>query len=886
LNSKLTPNSLTQEEAKRKPAIRTLTIRYALSLLKYLHEGGKTDLLKNRPICSSLFHFLKDDPPELIIDLLSSTEQHVFKDDTLPRSAKAGLFIEHNLERVTEIATRGAEDDPAASKAFEWLTAVCTKRSYGVLQQSGWYPAGTTNDRTKRQEDAIDFGLDSIEFYDSKKKPDVRNPILLSWILTLRPHTSLQERELVLTCFRAAPELVTAYFAEKHLQLEPKLSNTWIGYASFLFEIVRLPSPEHFGHPTGWAELPPQTFIVLDSILPRPLTQKVLTRCVNQSSELITIFAVRVLVLAIEKLAEVRNMLASGAGNTSGKAELWKEASQRLTTGLLSRCPSMKDIIAAFRKLTDDDEHLIQQEGLTRLLRLFYEHLPLQALEEQFDISTALTGALVQAHEDTDGNNPSKQLRQLRLKHLLQIARESPGMRWISKQGALQHSPIVTLLSLHSKDVGNAQIREIIYHVLSENYIIGSQGACDALVAVLHVEDLDKTLADFLDDCFVRASKKPVKYVDDLEALGKDRPMPSLLVSVLLEQAPHLLARKKNDGSKLIEMVANYITILGATDEQGKILDHVRNEISKLGFHTIDTQRLTEALADVQLGRTPVNDAAEEKTLPTTFELSFADPPAESESHPELLKLSSKDLSLALEDGDVAAVLQCLSSQYPEIRTQAAAQLHRFLLRMRESTHEDQLMIEMLLIEAIETSEQHSPEVLPFLVSSFASRALEVLLQPAYCLYPKVNRYLNKAPEWKPRAIVTYWIDKILHSKSEDDSYWEEVLWLLQWLVDGLRSEADLNILRKESVFETVMAHFASPRADKKIKEKVLELLWRATWVDGGSNTLITRFGVLTWLDIQKKKGSMEAALLKQRFLETCDQDKVEEWASLPLSDL
>ena len=93
------------------------------------------------------------------------------------------------------------------------------------------------------------------------------------------------------------------------MQLEPKLSNTWIGYASFLFEVVQLPIPEYLGNENEFALLPPQTNVMIESILPRPLTQKVLTRCLNQSSELITFFAIRLLVLAFEKM-RVRSLLA------------------------------------------------------------------------------------------------------------------------------------------------------------------------------------------------------------------------------------------------------------------------------------------------------------------------------------------------------------------------------------------------------------------------------------------------------------------------------------------------------------------------------------------------------------------------------------------------
>ena len=142
--------------------MRTLTVRYVLAHLKYQHEGAKIDLLKSRPLCIALFQYLRDDPAELANEILTTTEQHVLKDGELPRSAKATLLTQHNLERVTEVATRSPEEHPAAAKAFAWLKAVCTTQSYGILRASGWYPPGSTKQDIYNTtgNSTIDLGLD------------------------------------------------------------------------------------------------------------------------------------------------------------------------------------------------------------------------------------------------------------------------------------------------------------------------------------------------------------------------------------------------------------------------------------------------------------------------------------------------------------------------------------------------------------------------------------------------------------------------------------------------------------------------------------------------------------------------------------------------------
>jgi nucleolar pre-ribosomal-associated protein 1 len=893
-----------EEEARRRPAIRTLTIRYILGHLKYLHEGGKVDVLKSRPLCTSLFHFLRDDPAEVVIELLSVTEQHILKDSDLPRSAKSALLAQQNLERATEIATRSHEGHAAAERAFSWLRAVCTNTSYGVLRASGWYPAGTTkSEQNQAIENAVDLGLDSIDFYDRDDRPNIRNTTLLGWIQTLRPHSNLRERELVLTCFSSAPELVAAYFTEKNMQLEPKLSNTWIGYASFLFEVVQLPLPEYLGNENEFAPLPPQTNIVIENILPQPLTQKVLTRCLNQNSDLITFFAVRLLILAFEKTLKIRSLMSQHADSSHGYGQLWQEASDRLLLRFIDNCPAIKDIVAAFRRLSDDEDHALQREAAARLLQRYYNVAPLHAMEEQFDVSASLTTALVRKESD-EGSAVIRELRQLELEQLLQIAQQSPGMRWFTKQGDLVYSPILTLLNVHSKDFENRFVRGLVYKVLSRNSIVSTESGCEALLGALAGHDDFSKIGPFLDDCFTRAARQPVKYLDTLDSIvTEDLPdhskqfdtPPSTLALVFLEQASFVLSREEDHKREQRNLINAYMSLLMHTEEHSAALDAIWNRLAAFeGFATekIESESMNK-LKEVQL-QAPLPAVSEIPLETETIEaaITFPSPPHESGNHPELFKWSQKDLDMAIEDGEIAALILCLCSQYPDIRTQALAQLYKLEENLLNSAAEDRAPVYILIGELIETYEQNclpDSEALPYMTGCFATHALNVQTNPGHFLYPKINKFLNRGPSWRINKLPNYWIENtILYQPEEDDAYWKEAQWVLDWLVDGLRMPADLEILRKTGVFERVMSFCSSPGVvgHQQVKHKVLEMVWRATFVDGGSTTIVTRTGVLAWLSMMTEGSTSVEAELKKRVLETCDRVKIEEWSGFELAKL
>lgn len=886
--------SITEEEARRRPSIRSLTIRFILALFKYLHEGGKIDILKNKPLCNALFQHLRDDPADLINELLTTIEQSVLKDAEIPRSAKQAVLSIQNLERVTEIATRSEEGHAASQKAFGWLKAVSTTTQYGLLRDSGWYPPGTASSDTTRSSIFVDLGLDSLEFYDSEEPLNVRNTTLLSWAMSLRAQTDERERELLITCFTSAPELVAAYFADKTMPMEPRLTNTWIGYASLLFEIVRLPVPENFGPEDGKASLPAQTTIMIENILPRPLTQKVLVRCLNQGNDLITFFAIRLLVLAFQKLDSVLEEMRP----QSTDDRLWKESAEKLQQRFVERCPSMKDVIAVFRKIPDDFEHSLQREATTRLLRLYYELSPLQALEEQFDVSSTLTAALIGSEVPTERVPAELQaLKKLELEHLLAISRHSTGMRWFHKQGGLTYTPIVTLLRIHCKDLMNRQVRSLIQHVLTtENVLHEGASHLDALLASL-VGLLDDSSAwELVDDCIGRATRKPVKYLDDLNGIIKKLGLnqdnahrSSLLIAVVLEQAPFVASKMDAGGKAKAEWVEGFLALPHSEgkDDEAILADVLKSVRSLPGWKT---SKLKDVVRDMESVRLPIETPKQTKASTTTAAngdsaLNFQPPLPEPQSHPEITRWSLKEIDMAIEDGDVSALILCLCSQHSDIRKQGFAQLNKIKLQLHTSSLENSAQLALLLGEITETFEQqyYKPDIaLPYIAGTFGVRAVQVLTEPSHHIYPKMNRYLIRGPEWRVNKMPNYWLSNtVLALPEDDDGYWKEVQWVLDWLVDGLRTPADLDVLRRGDVFEKAMALWTSPGAasHKFIRERALELLFRATCVEGGSNVLVTRSGVLSWLEsIAITEGDV-AKKLKERVLETCDAGRFEAWA-------
>jgi len=212
----------------------------------------------------------------------------------------------------------------------------------------------------------------------------------------------------------------------------------------------------------------------------------------------------------------------------------------------------------------------------------------------------------------------------------------------------------------------------------------------------------------------------------------------------------------------------------------------------------------------------------------------------------------------------------------------------------------------MLAGELVETAKNVIDESpLPYFAGVLAVHLLSIIANPLHLMYGKVNKFLNRGPSWTVTKLPSYWVDKILlNPPTEDDAHYLEIEWLLNALIDGLRTPTvsnsaysyidradeskDFDIYRRCNIFERLLSFSASPSSPRVCSQKIVDLLFRCTYVDG-STTLITRCGLLSWLSTclttQKTSDVMGDGLrsLSTRVYETSDQDRVNEWSDRTL---
>ena len=104
----------------------------------------------------------------------------------------------------------------------------------------------------------------------------------------------------------------------------------------------------------------------------------------------------------------------------------------------------------------------------------------------------------------------------------------------------------------------------------------------------------------------------------------------------------------------------------------------------------------------------------------------------------------------------------------------------------------------MLVGEVVETAEKIIADgPLPYYAGVLAADLLLVLDDPLHLMYAKVSKFLNRGPEWNVAKLPSYWVDKVLmNPPTYDDGHYQEAEWLLDGLIDGLRTTAVSLVVR------------------------------------------------------------------------------------------
>ena len=742
-----------EHQSRKRLSLREHALRYLHANLRLQNPTAKMYILAQGKVVRAWLEDITEDPPDIVLGLLDVLKEDVALDSAISISAKNRFFNEWVLGRLATLY--GYKEAPGLSKGHrsvqktvhEFLLFICTSPGYGVLDlRNEGHPDVSRSISDTYTGSRRDLFKSNKIYGDDQTS--IGNGKLSSFLQTLRPHANVAQSDLVIAVFRKTPELVSDYFMRrKAFSFDPKATATWVGYSAFLLATVQIPLPEALRSRSVGDAVPPSYDKIIESIIPHPLTKKVMTRCLTQSIDLVKFLAIRILTAAFEKLSRLLGICKEIQTYTIDKqcAVTWSQFTSKLTNEFCERVPDIECVISQFRMCSKDNVILL--ESITRLLSLFYEIVPQTALEQTFDISVALSTALNSQESNAEGLGEIGMLL-LELEHLLAIAHRSPTMQWFHKPGmskymrhvcsfvqliklslaSVQLSPFTMLLKMQRKQTRSGscllKFSEVAESVAVSSQILNSHHSLNALN--LSLQDFRSWKAsdnvfEFLDNCILRLVRNLIHYYDlgSSLVLHKEHRVGSsdigidLLLVAVMEQWPFLA--KSVDPATLqnvSQWLVRYVEAVRSTSsydgsdmhggEIASLLSHIKTQIRTntedkacrriLGSGWEDPLKLGISEEAVKLATanheetvTELDTRTQQETLEVPGNLVPSGPPQEDEDHPGLTKWSREDIGDAISEGAIGDLFSCLCSQYVEIRKQALSSVDALMRKLEVS---------------------------------------------------------------------------------------------------------------------------------------------------------------------------------------------------------
>ena len=439
MRERIDTGSVTGHERR---SIRENALSYLFANLKLQSSAAKVNITSQRKLSRGLLNNIAEDSPSTISEILGVLRRDIVMDVGIPQTAKVRFFSQWVLSRIVTLysydeSTHSSADHQNVQRSVhDFLILLCTSPGCGLVEthSAGLVGVNAVTADTSPYLERRSQPRTTSELEDDTR-PTGRNPRLQSFLQSLRPYSSLPQRNLILAVFRSLPEMIPDYFSSsKIFSFDPKLTTTWIGYSSFLTATIASPLPEALTLSAMHYVVPGPYGNIIESIIPKPCTRRALTRCLNQSVTLVKFFTLQILNAIFEKFARVLQRCedSQNCADSEESHLAWSQVVSKLRNDFRSRVPELKHVITQFRSYASVSSML--RENIIRLTASYYKLIPQVSLEENLDISTTLSTALADVETLAEKHKHSG-TRLLELEHILEIAHRSPNMQWWYRPG-------------------------------------------------------------------------------------------------------------------------------------------------------------------------------------------------------------------------------------------------------------------------------------------------------------------------------------------------------------------------------------------------------------------------------------------------------------------
>ncbi|TYJ56309.1 hypothetical protein B9479_003000 [Cryptococcus floricola] len=196
--------------------------------------------------------------------------------------------------------------------------------------------------------------------------------------------------------------------------------------------------------------------------------------------------------------------------------------------------------------------------------------------------------------------------------------------------------------------------------------------------------------------------------------------------------------------------------------------------------------------------------------------------------------------------GNAIGLVTCgLASRDKDVRSVSSFTLAKVmsLIEITPFLERTQLIYTMRLLRHALPSQTSR---LPTLTTLFFAYAIRAIANPAHFLYPITTRFLLQRSVFDIED--TPMLYGMLYASGE---FWKrERGWMMRFLKEGIRSEADWRVIRRRKVW-TLLATMFTESLDPGFRRGVLQTMSNIALIPAATSSLVLRDGLLVWINMQ-----------------------------------
>ncbi|OCF73524.1 hypothetical protein I204_05367 [Kwoniella mangroviensis CBS 8886] len=411
-----------------KPDIRHLILRTVLPLL-----STSTFQAHARTILPPLYSGLSADPPITVYRVLTALWNAISGPSIgLNRRTSLVLFHEKSLEHLWQLLSRQDVESSTGKTVSEiveaFLEGITTVPGQGIcFADEGWYPRRTTDGNANANEGNNGTAVNGTndDRHDSWKR-GLHNRILGNVVRKVG-NKAVDDDGVVgnwmTKVFEACPELIAGYWAHSALAVDPRLNARWVGTMAYIGRIISLPTPalDTFRQPVSadadpstapFRSHPPATSVIIESILPAPLTKNHIMKGLQHTNGLVQHVTAITLARGLQKLSVVQGLFSQiekmiEDEPSTSEENSWRRGRRELEMEARKRIPELSIIIAFAQKAatmappepeTEAELALASKSAMLteialRIFGLCNKTMPSMASEVKFDVGRLLVSA-------------------------------------------------------------------------------------------------------------------------------------------------------------------------------------------------------------------------------------------------------------------------------------------------------------------------------------------------------------------------------------------------------------------------------------------------------------------------------------------------------------